>query len=166
MESKRQLLELWLRRLREIQASQYDTAKSLSIMNLMLGIPVVILTTFVGTSVFASLQKEISISFKIIVGVISVTAAVLASLQTFLRFSERAENHRVAGSKAGILRREIEQILTSTDLENLPDEPITRIRQKYDDLTSNAPNVSNRIWNRTERKLGMRKKNNDSNIKL
>jgi hypothetical protein len=41
-------------------------------------------------------------------GVMSVLAAVLASIQTFLNYAERAEKHRVASIKCGAFRREID----------------------------------------------------------
>jgi hypothetical protein len=66
-------------------------------LNYLLGVPVVVLTTFVGTSVFATLQEDVNTSLRILVGAVSVFAAVLASLQTFLRYPERAEKHRIAG---------------------------------------------------------------------
>jgi hypothetical protein len=94
------LLRDWSARAASSSAGHYSTAHGLSRRNILLGVPVVVLTTFIGTSVFATLQDDIDTSLKIFVGVISVTAAVLASLQTFLRFGERAEKHR-GQAKAG-----------------------------------------------------------------
>ena len=65
-----------------------------------------VLTTLVGTSAFASISKAQGNSIQgleidpdivlLAVGTISVLAAVLSSLQTFLRYATRAEGHRIA----------------------------------------------------------------------
>lgn len=151
--TKQELLERWHKRLRETQSSHYEAAKPLGSMNLKLGIPVVVLTTFVGTSVFATLQKDVDLYVKLLVGFISVAAAVLASLQTFLRFSEKAETHRTTGAKAGSVRREVEQLLASGNIEAIPDERINRLREQIDEIANLAPSVSESIWKRVEENL-------------
>ena len=116
----------------------------------MLGIPVVVLTTFVGTSVFATLQDEVDTSLKIFVGVVSVTAAVLASLQTFLRFGERAEKHRVAGESWASLRREIDEMLalhpTYLAARGDPKSYLDDLRKRMNEIGSVSPALPNREW--------------------
>jgi hypothetical protein len=116
----------------------------------MLGIPVVVLTTFIGTSVFATLQDEIDTSLKILVGVISVTAAVLASLQTFLRFGERAEKHRVAGESWAALRREIDEMLalhpTYLAARGDPKSYLDDLRKRMDDTAALSPALGDRQY--------------------
>jgi hypothetical protein len=68
----------------------------------------------------------------------SVAAALLASLQTFLGYSERAEKHRVAGAKYGALGRELEQVRASG--VTLSAETMSRIRKRLDDLAVESPN--------------------------
>src|SRR5262249_49289710 len=65
----------------------------------------------VGTAIFASFGESLDPRLRIVFGFGSVLAAKLASLQTFLRFSERSEQHRMAAAKYGIVRREIEHTL-------------------------------------------------------
>jgi hypothetical protein len=73
---------------------------------------VVALTTVVGTSVFATLSRtHVNTGLQVAVGMLSVLAAVLASLQTFLRFGERAEKHRRAAEHWASIRREIDEKL-------------------------------------------------------
>lgn len=149
-DTKLQLLTSWHKRLREVQNSHYEAAKPLASMNLRLGIPVVLLTTLVGTSVFASLQKEVHIGIKIAVGFISVTAAILASLQTFLRFSEKAEIHRSIGAHAGVIRREVEQLFAMGDIEHISEGRLNKIREQIDQISINAPSIPDRIWKRIQ----------------
>jgi hypothetical protein len=44
-----------------------------------LGVPAIILSAIVGTTVFASLETQVDTSLKIVLGLISITSAVLAS---------------------------------------------------------------------------------------
>lgn len=141
-----ELLGDWYRRLRFAQFVHYEAAKEFDRMNYWLGIPVIVLSTFVGTSVFANIGKEVEPRVQILVGLVSVIAATLASLQTFLKYSERAEKHRVAASKYGALRRELEEILAVA--EEITRETITPLRQRIDKLAEEAPHVPDKIWSR------------------
>jgi hypothetical protein len=151
------LLRDWSARSASSSAGHYATALRLSRGNLMLGIPVVVLTTFIGTSVFATLQDEIDTRLKITVGVISVTAAVLASLQTFLRFGERAEKHRVAGESWASLRREIDEMLalhpTYLAARGDPKSYLDDLRKRINDTATVSPALPDRQWQRLTEEL-------------
>jgi hypothetical protein len=74
--------------------------------NYRLGIPIILLTTLVGTSSFYSLADlgQTRTSIAIATGIISVLAAVLAALQTFLHFEDDSKVHsEAATSFAGLL---------------------------------------------------------------
>ena len=116
-----------------------------------LGVPAVILSAIVGTSVFASLGTQVDASLKIVVGLVSIISAVLASLQTFYNFASGAESHRVAGVKYKIIIRELEQVLTQP-LEQLPDKPhyLNDLRKRLDDLELEAPVVPEAIYHHVE----------------
>jgi hypothetical protein len=93
------------------QHAHYELATKFARFNVWFGVPVVALTTLIGTSVFATLQQNVRTSLRVIVGAVSVVAAVLASLQTFLRFQERSERHRAAAELWSQIRRETERML-------------------------------------------------------
>jgi hypothetical protein len=116
-----------------------------------LGVPTIILSAVVGTSVFASLQTQVAPSLRIALGLVSITSAVLASLQTFYNFSSRAESHRVAGVKYKAIIRELEQDLTQP-LEQLPDKAdfLNDLRKRLDDLEFAAPVVPEGIYRDVE----------------
>lgn len=148
------LLKDWLRRTREAQGVHYETAKQLSKRNLWFGIPVVVLSSLVGTSVFASLAKNPGVAITILVGLLSVTVVVFSSLQTFLNFSERAEKHRSVGAKYGSIRRELEEIIATKILEG--DECKTTLeglRRRIDALAAEAPPTSAQLFNEVVRHL-------------
>ena len=107
----KELVLAWLRRARESQMAHYEMANVLSRRSQWLGVPVILITAIVGTSVFASIAAEpIAVEAKVVVGLLSVFAAVLSSLQTFFKFSERAEKHRAFAARYGAVRREIEAL--------------------------------------------------------
>jgi hypothetical protein len=96
------LLREWNDRAAATAETHYSIAARLGRYNVRLGVPVVVLTTFDGTSVFATLQEQVNVGLRIGNGIISVLAGVLASLQTFMRFTERASLPRksTAGTRA------------------------------------------------------------------
>jgi hypothetical protein len=139
------------------QDAHYGIATRLTKYNIWFGVPVVALTTLVGTSVFATLQKDVRTDLRIAVGLVSVIAAVLASLQTFLRFQERGERHRAAAEHWAQIRRETKQMLAlhpdylaeRTD----PKTYLDALRDKMDRVSSQSPEIGERDWQRSRKKL-------------
>jgi len=153
MESK-DLLQEWLFRTRRSQLAHYECATYFARLNFYLGIPVIVLSTVVGTSIFATLQKETNTSVRIAVGIASVMAAVLAAIQTFLRYSERAEKHRVIGAKYGAMRREIEQKIVFPPAEI--EQYIESLRVRWDKFNEDCPTTPKRIWERIDTSIKSR----------
>ena len=162
MPTPEQVLDDWYQRVAVTQRAHYLSADYFGARKYWLGIPAVILSTLVGTSVFATVQKQPSLWLQISVGLASVAAALLASLQTFLGYAERAEKHRIAGAKYGALGRELEQLLSSGTAPS--QEVISEMRKRLDDLAVESPNnplpiyrkagasaleVTKKIWGRT-----------------
>lgn len=116
-------------------------------------------STFVGTSMFAMLQHQGSVQFKIGVGMISVAAAVLASLQTFLRFAERAERHRVAATRWEAVRREIAEMISLhpayPESRGDPKRYLDSLRERMDRLSDDSPGLDERTWIRAQKRFGL-----------
>jgi hypothetical protein len=151
------LITDWFRRVRESQRVHYECGNRYSRLNYLLGIPTIVLSTAVGTAVFASLNKQASGNDKVILGLISIAAAVLASLQTFLSFAERANRHRITGAKYGAIRRTLEKLKTV----HPHDEVVLRreldaIQKAMDDLAESAPHVPTRLKQRIDNELKSR----------
>ena len=71
----------------------------------LLGIPSVVLSAAVGTTLFATLGRNgASANLRIAAGLVSLFAAVLVALQTFLGLAELADKHRSAASTYGAIR--------------------------------------------------------------
>ena len=152
------LLEDWDKRAAASSETHYALAGQLAGRNIQLGVPVVVLTTIVGTSVFATLQEEVTTTWRIAVGTISVIAAVLASVQTFLRFAERAEQHRAAAENWAAIRREIAQ-KRALHPEYLaargdPQKYLDELRKRIDQVSAQSPEMGEKAWSHYMKKHG------------
>lgn len=154
-----QLLEDWDKRAAASSEAHYALAGRLAGRNIQLGLPVVVLTTIIGTSVFATLQEEVSTSWRIAVGVISVVAAVLASVQTFLRFAERAEQHRAAAENWAAIRREIAQKRALHPEYHAargdPQKYLDGLRKRIDQVSGQSPEMGEKSWSHYMTKHGV-----------
>lgn len=154
-----QLLQEWSRRAAASSQAHYTIASRLARYNVVLGVPVVVLTTFVGTSVFATIGSTVDTRLRILVGTISVLAAVIASLQTFLRFAERAEKHRVAAEHWAAVRREIAEMLALHPnylaARGDPKEYLDDLRRRMDRIAAQSPEMGDRAWDRAQAGYGL-----------
>ncbi len=148
-----ELLTKWAERVRRAQAAHYDSAVRCDKRHFWVGVPVVILTSFIGTSVFVTLQKEADFSMKLAVGLASVVAAVLASVQTFLRFSERAESHRLAAMKFGGLRKEIELMQAFPAVDSAQMKELAKsLLERWNNINEESPTANQRFYERHYKK--------------
>lgn len=106
------LLERYRLRAHRMARAQYLAGKRSHSMHTLLGIPVVVLTAVVGTTIFASLGASPDSRLVIVAGLVSLLAAALAALQTFLGFAQRAEKHRTAAAAYGTLKHELDLLAT------------------------------------------------------
>lgn len=145
------LLNDWLRRARESQHSHHESGKSCMRFHYWIGVPAAVLAGLLGSAAFVSLQKAaVSDRAKIGFGAFSLLAAVLATLQTVLKFSERSERHKVLGATYGNIRREIETVLAlPPSMRGAPKSVLDTMRSKLDKISAEGPVVPTRIFNRT-----------------
>ncbi len=147
------LLEEWLYRIRRIQQAHYEAATHFVRLNYWLGVPAIVLSATVGTSVFATLQRDTDVKIKIAVGIASVAAAILMALQTFLHYAERAEKHRTVGVRYGAMRREIEKKLAFPPLRKDLATYIESVQIQWDKCNEDCPTVPKSIWHRTKAEI-------------
>lgn len=161
MSESEKLVMVWETDLRIICHSHYAAAVRAAKRNYYLGIPSIVLTALVGTSIFYAIDKSPNLYLQITAGMLSMVAVVLSSLQTFLKWSERAEKHREAGAKFGALLKELENKRAFvTNFSNL-EEWSHDFRKRWDAVSLDSPTVPEKLWNqklkeekaRLERKL-------------
>jgi hypothetical protein len=109
------LVERWLNGLRISHIAHSRAAARCARRGQVLGTAVVVLTSVVGTAIFATLESSPSDAVRIAAGMLSVVAAVFAGLSTFLQYPDRAAAHRAAAGRYGALRRELESARLAAD---------------------------------------------------
>ncbi|MBB6600329.1 SLATT domain-containing protein [Luteimonas sp. MC1825] len=149
-----ELFEKWLKGVRLAHIAHSKAAANDARRHKAFGIPVVIVTTIVGTAVFSSLGEPPERGWTIVAGVLSVAAAILSGLQTFLGYAASAERHRVSALKYGTLRRELEQFLEDPPqipgaLTQFADE----FRSRWDAVDELAPPLPQKMYRKAEQQL-------------
>ncbi|NWG87069.1 MAG: SLATT domain-containing protein [Hydrogenophilaceae bacterium] len=112
----KELLDYWQVGTRIFHMAHHRASAFYARMQKAVGMSVVILTTAAGTTIISQLEAT-SMTGQVIVGLLSMAATVLAALQTFLNLEGRAEQHRAAALKYGMLRRRIELVLVDAGIE-------------------------------------------------
>jgi hypothetical protein len=151
------LLEQWKARVSAAQHAHYYMMGRLKILNTWLGVPVVVLTAVVGTSLFATLARSsnnTSAVLRATLAVISVAAAILSALQTFFKFGERSEKHAIAADWFSALRREIEQYTGVRSTDRPPSEVVGDLRKEINKVVQNSPAIGERVWHRFATRYG------------
>ena len=152
--SPSELIEQWRFRNHRVQLAHYESARRFERLHLWLGLPAVALSTLVGTTVFATLSKAPDIAVQILVGLLSVAAAVLIGLQTFLKYSELAEKHRMAGAKFANLKHRMELLATlPPETEGELREALASIEDTWSKLREESPTLPTRVWRHIEKSV-------------
>ncbi len=146
MDNSERLLNDWHLRVTTAQFGHQQEADRNRLAGLWLGIPVVVASTLVGTSVFAAIGRHVGGGPAALVGSISVLAAVLASVQTFLGYSQVSERHRVAAARYAAIRRTIEIMLTDGDRSDLK-----RVQSELDKVGAASPLIGAKRWKQATR---------------
>ena len=150
-QSDDELLRGWLVHAHKCRDRHDLAARHCDTLRYAIGVPTIMLSAIVGTSVFSTLGKSPEQLLKLLVGILSVAAAVFASLQTFMDYPARAERHRSAAAKYKGLIHETEQALCREPNRQSPDAAqIAGLRDRFADLEESMPVVPQRIYNQVE----------------
>lgn len=139
------ILMRWLRNAKRAQKGHYAAAHHFSLLNNCFGIPVVAISSLVGTAAFVSIGDDVSAFWRISAGSLSVFAAVLAALQTWLSYQERSARHHSAAKGYGVIKRNIEETLVAVragKVDPFPDMKV--LRDRLEALAEKGPLIPNR----------------------
>jgi hypothetical protein len=141
----------WLIHSHKARDRHDDASRKYAKYQFALGIPSLVVSTVVGTSVFAALSlKEVT---PLWVGFLSIVAAVLAALQTFMDFGGRSDKHRNAAVKYKSSIRLLEETIVQLHQgKELTQEDIGAIRMLIDGLEETAPVIMPKIYDSIEKK--------------
>ena len=159
-----QLLEDWHRRVYCAQAGHYAAADRCRLLNYLVGVPAIVFSSIVGTAIFAGLEHDTQgptalgmAPRTIVVASISIAAAVLGALQTFLRFPERATQHATAADWYSAIRRDIEETLhLPVEFRGKAKECLDAIRKEMNRAAQDAPELNVRLWKREAKRFGVK----------
>ena len=150
--SPTQLLSAWHRRMSESQFAHYTAGRKLTGANLCLGVPVMVLSAIVAAATLSTLERPMTLSLRVTFGCITMAVALMASLQTFLRFAERSERHRVIAARYGSIKRRAEQLLVGGGI--VSDADLSELREQTDRITEEAPQLQHNVIKTIRKELG------------
>ncbi len=140
-------------------AAHHLAAESASRKNTWLGVVVVVFTSVVGTSIFASLSDVApSRGWELATGSVSLLAAVLAALQTFFQFAELAQKHLAAASEYLTMRRKFDLFLVRQELKGPHNseqelEKLEQLLEELENITKKAPVLSDSLYSKGKAKV-------------
>jgi MFS family permease len=139
----------------------YVAAERAETRGRVIGIASAVLGAAVGTSIFATIESAPTVNWRVVAGFLAIAAAVLGALHTFLDYSGRAAEYRLAGAAYGRLRRDFDsfflELATSRDRLQLI-AGLSRLRVRMDELGQESPLIPKRSYASGQRQIAAGKK--------
>ena len=140
---QKSLLQSWRHELNILLRSHYSRSISIRRMNYILGVPVILIAMAVASYIFFTINHNPNFWVKMIAGMLLLLSAIFTSLQTFLKYSEQAENHRNASARYQSLHHAVDQRLAFAPKdERALVEWCDKLRDRWDELNLEVPNVA------------------------
>jgi hypothetical protein len=143
---EKNMLKDWLTGIRILTIGHYKAAKKFEEHHRYLGMPVIILSAVVGTAIFASIEGNPHWLVQGFVGLLSLSAAILSSLQTFLGYAQLAEKHKAAAVRYSQLRRELDAFCSYPPPREEHKAFIADFRMRWDMLEEEAPTIPHKVY--------------------
>ena len=132
------------------EAAHRLTALALRRHERWIGVPVIVSSTIVGTAIFATLQDDDLVGWRIATGLLSVVAAVLAAMQTFFNFGRDAHHHESAAFGFAKLSREFDVFLLQlAEMTETRAEYMTHLQlltRELNKLEHGEPHIPQKTW--------------------
>ncbi|MGW6904966.1 SLATT domain-containing protein [Streptomyces sp. NPDC054940] len=143
----RKTLADWHRNVRIFHIAHERSASSFHNRSRQYGVASLTLSAVVGTAIFATINESPDLALQILAGLLSVLAAVLAALQSFLGYPQLTEQHRQAVLEYGRIRRRMEVALAG-DPELITSDLLSAFATELDALRLTAPSLPQRVHDR------------------
>lgn len=152
-EEQVEMLQAMETRLTISQRGHYATCSFFLTIHYWVGIPLIIITTVVTalSSSETSSTLDVFIQFPWIATVLGVFSTIFASLQVFIKPSEKAEQHRQCAIRYGCLKREIETFLAYPKEEIEVEEFFEHVRESWQVTAEMAPLTPKRLYLKAEK---------------
>lgn len=111
------LIQAWSLKAKSMRDAHYHQALRFNRLHWAVGVPAVALSSMLGTSIFAALQNPATappLWVQAMIGCLSVVSAIFTACTAFMRFGERAEQHRHAAATFESLAKDIDASLLSS----------------------------------------------------
>ena len=158
-ECKHELLQGWLLHSHKGRDRHDAAARRLNRNRTTLGLGAIFFSTLAGltSTSLSAMPGEWSTWLNLGVAFCGFAAALLAGMQTFLRYEERIEKHHIAGVKYKSTIRQLELTLMGEKHDacikedsSIKMESLEAFRKDLDGLESESPVVSGKIYERIE----------------
>lgn len=139
-----------------VARAHYISADRLGDLNMWLGIPSLLLSIAISTTLFTSSAQGFPQIVLTVAGGVSLLVTMLTGLQVFLRASERSMEHRAAGARFADVRRRLELMdikFRNTHIDKTKDciSELQHMLVELRELGSLCPKISDRDYRRAER---------------
>lgn len=150
-ESLKQLLTGWLLHAHKARDRHDLAARIYARGQYLLGVPTLLVSTIVGTSVFSALASKDTPPLW--VGILSIAAAALSAVQTFVDYGGRSGKHLLAAVKYKAAIRNLEHLLMRlASSEQVSQDDVDAVQAQLDTLEESAPVVMPKIYDRVEQR--------------
>lgn len=154
-ESQKETLIGWHARYIRAQVAHSHSATAYERISTIAGVSLILLTISTSVCTFA----DFSNTLKWIPIVLGILATILATFQTFYRFSEKAGMYRNIASRFGALRKDIEFIIEfrATENEEQLKRVIAELRSREDELILESPYALPSSWKKAKKRVPTKK---------
>lgn len=143
---QKQLLKAWRDELGTMMRTHYMLSSKIRLLNYVLGIPTIVIAMAVASYIFFTINQDVGFWIKMLFGLLALLMAILASLQTFLKYSQQAENHRNASARYQALVNGIDQLLVIPPKDDSTlGEWCDRLRERWDELNLEVPSIARKF---------------------
>ena len=124
--------------------------------NAMYTIPVIVISTIVGTANFAQerFSEENKKYVTMGIGSLSIIAGIISTVSQFLKVSELNESHRIASLSWGKFYRSVKTEISRHPLDrNIPSQVINFNKEEFDRLVEISPPIPKKVLKEFKKKF-------------
>ncbi|WP_406303810.1 SLATT domain-containing protein [Streptomyces sp. NBC_00885] len=143
-------LDAWCHEMRMSHLFHQDAAATFGKRGRYLSVGTLIISTVVGTAIFASLAASPATGWKVAAGVLTGMVAVLSALQALLKYPELAARHRQASLA-------LSQLVHRVDIELTKQSPsvdtLETVQDDWHKINIDTPDISQRARDRITKQV-------------
>ena len=140
------LLKMWAEKASGYRWMHSRAEKHFDKLSKRLGIPLIILNTIAGTTLFSTMDSDYSKYFQVGVGITTMFTTILAGIQNFLSLGKLAEKHRASSGLFSNYVRDIAAELSLPPYERVDARDYVKIcRMGYGKLIRESPPIPDTI---------------------